>query len=112
MGVASREELASGVLTPKITQAQLRSPDMVNNEENIIRADSVSFSTALKKNSTSGSDSAKLMRKIEQVLAIIHHFPCRVALGPVTRNQLELARPAPTQGDLCRRSQGDCKRRV
>ena len=49
MGVASREELASGVLTPKITQAQLRSPDMVNNEENIIRADSVSFSTALKK---------------------------------------------------------------
>jgi hypothetical protein len=34
------------------------------------------------------------MRKIEQVLAIIHHFPCRVALGPVARNQLELARPA------------------
>ena len=48
MGAASREEHASGVLTPKITQAQLRSPDMVNNEENIIRADSVSFSTAQK----------------------------------------------------------------
>lgn len=96
MGAASREEHASGVLTPKITQAQLRSKQMLNNEEIIIQADSFSFSiawTALK--TVHSSDIAKLMRKIEQVLAINHHFPCIVALGPVARNQLELARPVP-----------------